>query len=181
MRINWAKSLRKFHFWGAVLTAIPIFIIIVSGILLQMKKDSDWVQPPTQKMSKEPPSISAQEILAAAQQVPEAEINGWEDVKLFDVRVGKGTTKVRAKNRWEVQVDHQTGDVVQVAYRRSDLIEEIHDGSFFNKIVKSWIFFPAGVVLLILWLTGGYMIVYPYWKKAQRNTKRAKTSRPIPA
>ena len=140
--------------------------------LLQMKKDSDWVQPSTQKTTKEPPTLSAEDILAVAKQVPEANINGWEDIDLLDVRPTKGVTKVRAKSRWEIQVDHQTGEIAQVAKRRSDLIEQVHDGSFFGNGAKMWLFFPAGVVLLILWISGGYLIAQPYWAQWQRAKKR---------
>ncbi len=172
MKIRWSKLLRQFHFYGSLVTAIPVVIIIATGIIIQAKKDSDWVQPPTQKTSKEPPTISPQEILEAAKQVPEAEIAGWEDVAQLDVRPSEGVTKVRAKNRWEVQVDHQTGEVVQVAYRRSDVVQNLHDGSFFSDEVKMWIFLPSGVILLILWISGVYMMVYPYWAKGQRAKKR---------
>lgn len=173
--MRWSKLLRQFHFYGSLVVAIPVVIIITTGVVTQIKKDSDWVQPPTQKTSKEPPTISPQAILEAAKQVPEAEIEGWEDVQQLDVRPSKGVTKVRANNAWEVQVDHQTGEVVQVAYRRSDLIQNLHDGSYFSDEVKIWIFFPSGVVLLILWISGVYLMVYPYWAKGRRAKKR-----PIP-
>lgn len=72
------------------------------------------------------------QILAATQAVPEAEVKSWNDIDRLDVRPGKEMLKVCCKNRWEVQLDAKTGSVLQVAYRRSDLIESIHDGRFFT-------------------------------------------------
>jgi|GEM_PF-6922170 len=40
---------RKLHRWAAILTAFPILVVMLSGIILQMKKEFDWIQPPTTK------------------------------------------------------------------------------------------------------------------------------------
>jgi len=79
--------------------------------------------------------------------------------------------KVRSKNNWEIQIDTQSGTILQQAYRRSDIIESIHDGSWFHDKVKLWIFLPTGVVLFILWITGVYMLILPYIVKWKRNLK----------
>jgi hypothetical protein len=81
--------------------------------------------------------------------------------------------KVTAKNHWEIQIDTQTGAILQTAYRRSDIIESIHDGSFFSEGVKMWIFLPAGIVLLLLWLTGIYLFVLPLWVKRKRKIAKS--------
>jgi len=83
----------------------------------------------------------------------------------------KGLVKVKAKNHWEVQIDTYTGDIIQVAYRRSDIIEDIHDGSWFHKNIKYWLFFPSGISLLVLWVTGFYMIVLPFAIKMRKKKK----------
>ena len=84
-----------------------------------------------------------------------------------------GMVKVRCENRWEVQIDTATGEVLQVAYRRSDLIESMHDGSFFHEHAKLWIFLPSGVILLGLWLTGMYLWILPKWAKSAGRKRRA--------
>ena len=114
------------------------------------------------------PSISFEEILEAAKTVKETNIESWNDIDRLDVRIDKGIVKVRTKNRWEVQIDTYSGEVVQVAYRRSDIIEELHDGSWFHENVKLLIFLPSGIILFLLWITGFYMVLIPYlskWKK----------------
>jgi hypothetical protein len=84
--------------------------------------------------------------------------------------------KVTAQNGWEVQVDTQTREVLQVAYRRSDTIEAIHDGSWFHPEAKLWVFLPAGAILGILWLTGMYLFLLPYIARARNRRRQARPS-----
>lgn len=159
---------RKLHRWGAVVVAVPFLVVLVTGILLQVKKQVAWVQPPTHKGKGKEPTVSFDAVLAAVQAVPEAEVKSWKDIDRVDVRPKDGVAKVTCLNRYEVQVDFQTGEVVQAAYRRSDLIEALHDGSWFHDAVKLWVFLPTAVVVLGLWLTGMYLFVLPLWVKWRR-------------
>ena len=164
---------RRLHRIGAVVSALPVLVMLASGLLLQLKKEADWVQPPTARGSGTAPSVSFETVLAAARDVPEAGIETWEDVDRLDVRPSKGIVKVRARSRWEVQVDTETGEVVQVAYRRSDLIESIHDGSWFHAGAKLWVFLPAGVVLLGLWVSGVYLWFLPHLARRRKRRRVA--------
>ena len=172
-RFNWNKWIRKVHYWGAFVVFLPVFIIISTGILLQLKKDIDWIQPPTANGEFEnDPTISFDDILATAIKVKEPNIQSWDDVDRLDVRLGKGIVKVRSNNRWELQIDSHSGELLQVAYRRSDLIEQLHDGSWFHDKIKLWIFLPTGIILFILWCTGLYMVILPYiikWKREKKS------------
>lgn len=172
-KIRWQKWNRLIHYWGAFSCAVPVLIVTVTGIILLLKKESDWIQPPSSKGSENIPSVKFNEILKSVRSIPEAEVNDWSDIKLLDVRPSKGIAKVRAKNRYEVQVDTATGEVLQVAYRRSDLIEEIHDGSFFHDKVKLWVFLPSGIILFVLWVTGMYIFCIMQWNKYRRRKKRS--------
>ncbi len=168
MQIRWNRLLRQFHLWGTLVISIPIIIVITTGILQQVKNENGWL-PPTIKGEGQEPYLSFDEILEAAKQAPEAGIADWGDVSRLQVKNGQGVTKVRAKNGWEVQVDHQTGEILQVAYRWIQVVEDLHDGSFFGNKVKSWVFLPSAVILLITWISGIYMIILLYWKKWKRS------------
>jgi uncharacterized iron-regulated membrane protein len=164
---------RKLHRWGAIATALPFLLVIVTGLLLQLKKQLAWVQPPEQRTANTVPSLSMEQILRAAQSVPEAAVTDWRDIDRLDVRPAKGIVKVTANNRWEVQVDLGTGAVLQAAYRRSDLIEQLHDGSWFADAAKLWVFLPSGVVVLGLWTTGLYLFVLPFLARAQKRQRES--------
>ncbi|GFD86872.1 hypothetical protein KUL150_29310 [Alteromonas sp. KUL150] len=38
---------RSLHLWLSLVIFIPVVIVIGSGLLLQVKKEFDWIQPPT--------------------------------------------------------------------------------------------------------------------------------------
>lgn len=177
MAINIRVWGRKTHRWAAVVIAAPLLLIIGTGILLQLKKEWAWVQPPTLRGQGKTPAVSLDAILEAARSVPEASIQGWPDIERLDVQPGRGIVKVQARNRTEIQVDLQTAEVLQVAYRRSDLIESLHDGSFFHDRAKLWIFLPVALLLLGLWLTGVYLFVLPYtvlWRRRHEHQLSAR-------
>jgi uncharacterized iron-regulated membrane protein len=172
MPINPRVFFRKVHRWGAVLIAVPFLLVVLSGFLLQIKKQVPWVQPPTLRGKGTFPTVSMEKILAATISVPEAEVSSWDGVERLDLRLRDGIVKVQCKNRYEVQVDFQTGEVVQVAYRRSDFIETLHDGSWFGDTVKLYVFLPMAVIVFALWATGIYLFVLPYavkWRRKPRN------------
>jgi uncharacterized iron-regulated membrane protein len=172
---------RLLHRWGSIVIALPVLLVILTGLLLLLKKEIGWIQPPTQRGSSTELAIGFKRILEIAETVPEAEIEGWEDIDRLDVRPSKGMLKVRAKNRWEIQIDTATDEILQVAYRRSDLIESLHDGTFFHDKAKLWLFLPSAIVLLGLWLSGLYLFILPYqviWRRQWREATRAdQTSR----
>lgn len=159
---------RKFHRWGAIAIGLPLLLVIGSGVLLQVKKQFPWVQPAEHRTPVSAPAMEWDVILAAAKAIPEAKVESWEDIDRLDVRPGKGILKIITKDRWEVQLHLGTGEVLQTAYRRSDLIETLHDGSFFGDPAKLWIFLPSGIVLFVLWLSGLYLWVLPYLTRRKR-------------
>jgi uncharacterized iron-regulated membrane protein len=173
-RVN--KWTRRIHRWGAVLTAVPLVFVICTGILLQVKKQAPWVQPPTQRGAARTPELTFEAMLDAVRAVPEAQVRSWADVERVDVQVGRGLAKVICKSRWEVQIDTRSGEVLQVAYRRSDLIESLHDGSFFGQLVKLGVFLPTAIVLLCLWTTGVYLWILPNIARRSGRRRRAETA-----
>ncbi|MCP3920650.1 MAG: PepSY domain-containing protein [bacterium] len=167
---------RKVHRWGAILFAVPVLVIFATGALLQLKKDWSWIQPPAQRgdaseLSSEL-SIGWDDVLSAARGVEAAEVASWADIDRLDVRPGRGLIKIRCANRWELQIDSASGEVLSSTYRRSDLIEAIHDGSWFHDSAKLWIFLPSAVALCGLWGTGAYLWFLPHMVKRRRKHKK---------
>jgi len=156
MKLN--RLLRKLHFWGALIILLPVVVVIGSGLLLQVKKEVEWVQPASVKGSGFDDSLSTQGYLIAVKQIPELGIHSWQDVERIDIRPSKKIAKVRSHNGYEAQLDLANGQVLKVAKRRSDLIESIHDGSWFHDYAKLWVFLPVAIILFLLWLTGFYML-----------------------
>jgi uncharacterized iron-regulated membrane protein len=165
---------RKVHYWASFIVALPLLVMIGSGLLLQSKKHWTWVQPAEQRGTGSVPVIDLEGILASVKQVQELGVRDWNDVNRLDVRPGRGMVKVWLQNGWEVQVDLGTGTVLQTAYRRSDLIETIHDGSFLaGDWTKLGLFLPAGLVLFLLWFSGLWMWWVPFKAKRKRAPARS--------
>jgi uncharacterized iron-regulated membrane protein len=160
---------RKVHYWAAIIIALPILVVIASGILLQLKKELTWVQPPEQRGSGKEVSLDFSRVIDICRTVPQAGVQNWSDVNRIDVRPSRGMMKVWANSNWEIQIDTKTGEILQVAYRRSDIIEAIHDGSWFHDRAKLWIFLLSGITLFLLWLTGMYLFFLPIIMRARRN------------
>ena len=66
--------------------------------------------------------------------------------------------------------------MLKVAYRRSDTIEAIHDGSFFSDEVKLYLFLPTGVLLVVMWGTGIYLFLLPRLAKRKKKKPRPQPS-----
>jgi uncharacterized iron-regulated membrane protein len=167
---------RKVHYWASIVIAIPLLVIICTGLLLQMKKNFSWVQPPEQRGAGAAPTLTLPAILEIASSVPGAGVREWSDIPRVEVRPGRGLVKVVSKSGIEVQIDASTGAVLQVSARRSDVIESIHDGSWFHPAAKLWLFFPVGLVLLGLLLTGIYLFFLPIYAKRRGRAARARGS-----
>ncbi len=166
---------RRVHYWGATGALLPLIVIIASGLFLQLKKQSTRVQPAELRGSPGDPRIGLDALLAASASLPSMNVTSWDDINRIDVRPDRGIAKVWLRNGYEVQVDLGTGAVLQTAYRRSDLIESIHDGSFFGgDVVKLGIFLPAGLVMLVLWGTGAWMAWIPI-----RNRRRVRKNKAL--
>lgn len=168
--MTFAKLNRTIHKWGSIIIALPIILVLITGILLLVRKEFAYLQPPTQKGTIAPPKISFEQILMASKNVEQAGVSTWQDIDRLDVRPSKGVIKVRTNSSWEIQLDASTAKVLQVAYRRSDFIESLHDLTFFEKNAHLWLTLPVAVVLVFLWLTGLYLFFIPYIKRRkQRN------------
>jgi uncharacterized iron-regulated membrane protein len=164
---------RRVHYWASFIAAVPVLVIIATGVLLQSKKHWSWVQPAEQRGSSSTPALSLDQILDSVRGVRELGVTSWDDVNRMDVRPARGIVKVWLNSGWEAQVDLTTGEVLQVAYRRSELIESIHDGSFFGgDWTKMGLFLPAGLTLLLLWLGGMWMWWVPFRAKRRRAAVR---------
>lgn len=174
MTFNYAN--RRTHAWISMCFAVPLVVVIITGILLQLKKQLPFVQPIERTgVTHEPVATPAQYLEA----INRGKLDGaltWKDVQRVDIRPSKGIAKVILKSDVEYQVDLGTGHVLQRELRMSDFIESLHDGSFFaGDISKLGIFLPAAIGLLVLWVSGIYMFWLPIIVK-QRKSRAAKKS-----
>jgi uncharacterized iron-regulated membrane protein len=144
---------RKIHYWLSLWLALPMLLISITGLLLQFKKSL---------------------LLKAAQASPALGVKSWDDVDRLELRPSKGLIKLIAKNGQEAQFDPSSGQLLQVAARRSDTIEALHDGSWFGDGVKFGWFSTAAFGLFLATLSGIWLFAEPYVMKARRRRRLAR-------
>lgn len=171
------RRIRQFHYWLTLAIAIPLAIVLSTGILLQIKKHWTWVQPIEQRGSTKTPTVDFPTMLKQLQSCDQAHVESWKDVQRIDIRPSKGIAKVSLQDGWEVQLDLADGKVLQQAIRRSDWIESIHDGSFFGgDWTKLGIFLPAAILLLIMLLSGLWLFWLPIGAKRRKARRIAQSN-----
>ena len=154
--------------------AIPLVVVIISGILLQLKKQLPYVQPVEQSGIVHEPVVTPAGYLEAINAAKQDGDVTWKDVQRVDIRPSKGIAKVILKSDVEYQIDLGSGHILQREIRRSDFIESLHDGSFFaGDISKLGVFLPAAIGLLVLCLSGIYMFWLPIIVKLRKRRAAA--------
>jgi hypothetical protein len=101
--LNFNVLNRKVHYWASVCIALPLLVMILSGLLLQSKKHWSWVQPHERRGTGTMPAISLEHVLESVKQVPELGVTGWADVNRLDVRPGRGMVKVWLHSGYEAR------------------------------------------------------------------------------
>ena len=172
---------RKFHYWAAAVVALPVLVILLTGLLLQLKKQLTWVQPQEQRGVGKEPTLTMPRLLEICRTAQDAGVHSWADIQRVDLRPSKGLLKVYTGTHWEIQIDALTAQVLQVAYRRSDIIEALHDGSWFHPWAKLAVFLPSAIVLILLWITGMYLFCVPFLARRRRRIQAELASRTVGA
>ncbi len=159
-----AKS-RKIHRVSAGFAGVPILLIVITGILLQVKIWVPWIQPPSQKGSVLDPSLSLNVLLDASKTVSAADVLSWSDIRSIDIRPSSKTARVRTSSEYEITIDLGTGKVIQAAPRRTGILIELHEGKFFGDMFRYGVFLPSAILLLVIWITGLCLLVLPKLKR----------------
>jgi uncharacterized iron-regulated membrane protein len=172
-RAEQAKTLRVFRkihrITGAALFVF-FFIVALTGLLLGWKKNSNgYLLPNTPKGTSAEfkdwlpiDSLYNAAIFAIKTQ------NGIDypiDLDRLDINKEKGVAKfIFDKDYWSVQIDGATAKVLSIDVRRSDFIENIHDGLIIDRLTNNSaslfkLFYTTimGLALLTFTITGFWL------------------------
>lgn len=161
------------------------FVIAITGLMLGWKKNSfGWILPATSTGTsgrlKDWKPLDVLNHMADSALKATAGRSASTELDRIDVRKEKGVVKfVYVEDYWEVQLDGATGNTLQVGKRRSDLIEDLHDGSFFDHYFKTkgepfklTYTLVMGVALFIFTITGFWLWYGPRRIRALKKKKR---------
>lgn len=167
-----AKSVRRYrtlHKYIGITLAVIVLVSAITGILLAWKKQSALLQPPTQKGITTELSELASVKEMVDQVVLAVDSLGLtvENLDRLEYRATKGIAKaIFDTGNWEVQIDASNLEILSVAKRHSDWIEQLHDGSIISEVFKLISMNVLGIGLLILILSGYWLWYGP--KKIRR-------------
>lgn len=173
------RDFRKVHRYTGALLFMCFMAIALSGTALGLKKNTgDLILPETRSGSVNtlsewmPLSALESEVYAHLQTIGRPGLT----LDRVDVRKDKGIAKfIFKEDLFEVQVNGATGEVLNTGKRYSDLLEDLHDGSFVDdlfgiphgifKVVYTSI---CGLALLIFTVTGFWLWYGPKYMKRLR-------------
>lgn len=174
------KTFRKVHKWIGVFACLFLMTMAATGFMLSIKKRAEWLQPEALAGG----SVLGPEYVIGMDEVFEAVrgepgFENFEDIDRVDYRPDKNVFKVRSKDKlYEVQVDGATGEVLKKAPRNDQLMENIHDMSFFSEAMHDWWLPVVALALFTLGLTGLVMFSTPYTRRWKfRRSQRAGSDR----
>ncbi len=171
------RLFRKVHKILAIYLFIFFFIVSISGLLLGWKKHSGGIISPksyigsTTDLAKWLP-IDSLNKLASNILHDSISVNLSTELDRIDIRKELGMVKfVYINHYWGIQLDGATGGLLNLEKRRSDFIENVHDGTIFDKYLgtnKTYIKLIystlMGIALLVLNITGFWL-----WYGSKKN------------
>jgi hypothetical protein len=179
------RVFRTVHRTTGALLFVFFTVVACTGLLLGWKKHSAGVILPK---SHQGSSLNQQDWLPIhvlhenAIRIARSKISPDLSLELerIDIRPDKGMVKfVFVEGYWGVQLDCTTGDLLHIERRRSDLIENIHDGSFLDYLfetdheqVKLGYTSVMGLALLTFTTTGFWLWYGPRRIRAAARRRR---------
>lgn len=168
------RFFRKIHKKIAIILFVFFIFISVSGLLLGWKKHSGGVISPRSYTGTSTELVNwlpIDELNKIATKILSDSVspNLSAELDRIDIRKELGMVKFVYKNHyWGIQLDGATGKLLSLEKRRSDFIENVHDGTIFDKYLgtnKTYIKLIystiMGFALLLLTISGFWLWLGP--------------------
>jgi uncharacterized iron-regulated membrane protein len=154
---------RKLHRTTGALLFVFFFIVACTGLLLGWKKHSGGIILPESYKGKStdtkdwlPVAVLHQKALTIAREQISPDLS--PELERIDFRPDKGMVKfVFVENYWGVQIDCTTGELLHIERRRSDFIENVHDGSILDIILGTS---DGQIKLVYTTIMGGALLLF---------------------
>jgi hypothetical protein len=164
------RTFRKVHRTTGAFLFVAFFVVAVTGLLLGWKKHSGGlILPESYKGKSANPKdwLPVHTLHENADRIVRERISADMSLELdrIDFRPDKGMVKfVYVADFVGVQLDCTTGELLHIERRRSDMIEQIHDGSILDHYfdtnygqIKLSYTTITGTALLIFTITGFWL------------------------
>jgi len=175
------RALRWLHRKLAIFLFVFFLVMSVTGLLLGIKKQTKLLAPTARGQSADLGEwISLDSLTKNAKTFlrdsVSPDLSG--EIDRIDVRPNNGIVKFTFKHHYKgLQLDGKTGGVLSLETRKSDFIEQIHDGSMFDRIfglgkdqVKISYTMIMGLSLFMLVVSGFWLWYGP--KRLRKSRKK---------
>jgi uncharacterized iron-regulated membrane protein len=167
--------LRTLHRWIGLVSSFFLMTLAVTGFLLATKKTTGWVRPPERdgaKIESLAEVISVHDATSAAFTLGIPELKAKRDIDRVDYRPKSNVFKIVSKEGYhEVQVCGKTGEVLQVAHRIDQFVEDIHDLSLFADSMNGYFLPVIGIGLFTLGASGVVIFFVPVARRIKARKK----------
>ncbi|KAA2219530.1 MULTISPECIES: PepSY domain-containing protein [Maribacter] len=178
------RIFRKIHRTTGALLFFFFLFISITGLLLGWKKNSNGLilaktekGTSTELMDWLPLETLKQNAQKIFRDSISTELS--PEIDRIDVRPDKGILKFKfVDNYYGIQLDGATGNLLKIERRRSDFIEQVHDGSILDRYlgtsdgqIKLFYTTVMGLALLVFTITGFWL-----WYGPKRMKRIAKNS-----
>lgn len=178
---RWIRYFRWLHRKIAIALFVFFFIISVTGVLLGIKKQTGLLAPTQTGVSSDLSSwlpVDSLQEMALGYLRDSVSNNLSTEMDRIDIRPQKGIVKFIFKDHYNsLQLDGTTGKLLLVEKRRSDFIENIHDGTILDRFfgtggeqIKLSYTVIMGLSLLMLVLSGFWLWYGP--KRLRKSRRR---------
>lgn len=162
------RFFRVGHQWVGIVLSVWLLLLSVTGFLLLIKKKVDWIQPPTRcdTAGEVADLISLQDVAAVVLAQEHPDFQTFADIERIDFRPAQRVFKVISRRHdAEIQVGAVSGEALSIATRRSDLLERLHDGSFFGGFVHAWFSPLVAASVVFLTVSGWWLWLAPHRRR----------------
>lgn len=153
------KLIRKYHRRLSIIFALPVLIIVVTGILLILRSKLSFIQTPAPKVEK----VAIEKVRPIAEIIKKLNIDE-KKISSIIYKPSKNIYSIRTKDYEEYYLHPETLEILRTGPKMSTLLIQLHEGSFFSPTVRDYIFFPTSLVLFFLWITGLLLFFRPKLK-----------------
>lgn len=142
-RAHRLRVVRKIHRTAGVTLFALLMVLGSTGLLLGWKKHSGgYILPTSHRGTSTDPAdwLPLDTLHAEAMRIAREEISPTlsPELERIDVRPKHGMVKfVFIEDYWGIQLDLATGDLLHIERRRSDFIENLHDGSILDYLLDT--------------------------------------------
>lgn len=158
------RNLRIDHRWIAIIIMIPILITTITGTLLLMRNQISWIQPQTLKRDRSEQWATIDQVFDAIRHEPKTHIQSWKEISSIIYKASKGTIQIRTKNKQLIQLDGTSAEILSIAPRRTGWLIQLHEGTYWGKGVRLYVFLPAALGLILLIISGG-ILTFKHYKR----------------